>query len=224
MFSQRIESDWCVWWSSGHAVWWLFWKNPKNSYEILPKTVSRKVRRGRSKRQISKAEISVQRRVLEAAAGLMAGKSRVDNEMDNNVNTDENSGTFCVNESVFPHYSNEEIERPLIGLGRKRQICRVRRQRETGLSRKGGLRLERKANQCFIRSTFCRLFTHWKDNTARQAFYLSEKVKLCLIKSELYTKSIVFTHLNNNVHDSRFTAARSSMMKIRLGEVGPSLS
>jgi len=162
-------------------------KFPKNRYAILPRIVSRKVRRGRSKRQIRKAEISVQRRVLEAAACLMACKARVDNEMDNNVNTDENSGTFCFDESIFSHYSNEEIERLLIGPGRKRQIRRVRRQCETGLSRRGGLRLERKASQCFTRSMFCRSFTHWKDdNTARRAFYL---------KSELYRKSIIFTHL-----------------------------
>ena len=90
-------------------------KFPKNRYAILPKIVSRKIRRGRSKRQIRKAEISVQRRVLEAAACLMACKARVDNEMDNNVNTDENSGTFCFDESIFSHYSNEEIERLLIG-------------------------------------------------------------------------------------------------------------
>ena len=161
-------------------------KFPKNRYKTLPKTVSRKVRRGRSKRQIRKAEISVQRRVLEAAACLMACKARVDNEMDNNVNTDENSGTFCFDESIFSHCSNEEIERLLIGPGRKRQIRRVRRQRETGLSQRGGLRLERKADQCFKRSTFGRSFTHWKDNTAGRAFHL---------KSELYRKSIVFTHL-----------------------------
>ena len=161
-------------------------KFPKNRYAILPRIVSRKVRRGRSKRQIRKAEISVQRRVLEAAACLMAYKARVDNEMDNDVNTDENSGTFCFDESIFSHYSKEEIERLLIGPGRKRQNRRVRRQRETGLSRRGGLCLERKASQCFIRSMFCRSFTHWKDNTARRAFYL---------KSELYRKSIVFTHL-----------------------------
>ena len=153
-------------------------KFPKNRYSILPKIVSRKVRRGRSRRQIRKAEISVQRRVLEAAACLMACKARVDKKMDNNVNTDENSGTFCFDESIFSYYSNEEIERLLIGPGRKRQIRRVRRQRETGLSRRGGL--ERKANQCFKRSTFGRSFTHWKDNTAVRAFYL---------KSELYRKA-----------------------------------
>ena len=90
-------------------------KFPKNRYAILPRIVSRKVRRGRSKRQIRKAEISVQRRVPEAAACLMACKARVDNEMDNNVNTDENSGTFCFDESIFSHYSNEEIERLPIG-------------------------------------------------------------------------------------------------------------
>jgi hypothetical protein len=161
-------------------------KFPKNRYAILPRIVSRKVRRGRSKRQIRKAEISVQRRVLEAAACLMACKARVDKKMDNNVNTDENSGTFCFDESIFSYYSNEEIERLLIGPGRKRQIRRVRRQRETGLSRRGGLHLERKANQFFKRSTFGRSFTHWKDNTAGRAFHL---------KSELYKKSIVFTHL-----------------------------
>ena len=163
----------------------------KNRYAILPRIVSRKVRRGRSKRQIRKAEISVQRRVLEAAACLMAYKARVDNEMvlpqmDNDVNTDENSATFCFDKSIFSHYSKEEIERLLIGPGRKRQIRRVRRQRETGLSRRGGLHLERKANQFFKRSTFGRSFTHWKDNTAGRAFHL---------KSELYKKSIVFTHL-----------------------------
>ena len=64
-------------------------KFPKNRYAILPKIVSRKVRRGRSKRQKKLAEIAVQRTVLAAAALLMAGgKAKNDDNTDNNAEAD----------------------------------------------------------------------------------------------------------------------------------------
>jgi len=64
-------------------------KFPKNRYAILPKIVSRKVRRGRSKRQKKLAEIAVQRTVLAAAARLMAGgEARNDDDTDNNAEAD----------------------------------------------------------------------------------------------------------------------------------------
>ena len=64
-------------------------KFPKNRYAILPKIVSRKVRRGRSKRQKKLAEIAVQRTVLAAAALLMAGgKAKNDDDTDNNAEAD----------------------------------------------------------------------------------------------------------------------------------------
>jgi hypothetical protein len=64
-------------------------KFPKNRYAILPKTLSRRVRRGRSKRQKKLAEIAVQRTVLAAAALLMAGgKAKNDDNTDNNAEAD----------------------------------------------------------------------------------------------------------------------------------------
>ena len=64
-------------------------KFPKNRYAILPKTLSRRVRRGRSKRQKKLAEIAVQRTVLAAAARLMAGgEARNDDDTDNNAEAD----------------------------------------------------------------------------------------------------------------------------------------
>ena len=62
---------------------------PVNRYDILPKAVSGKVRRGRSKRQKKIAEIAVQRTVLAAAARLMAGgEARNDDDTDNNAKAD----------------------------------------------------------------------------------------------------------------------------------------
>jgi hypothetical protein len=62
---------------------------PVNRYDILPKAVSRRVRRGRSKRQKKLAEIAVQRTVLAAAALLMAGgEARNDDNTDNNAEAD----------------------------------------------------------------------------------------------------------------------------------------
>ena len=62
---------------------------PVNRYNILPKTLSRRVRRGRSKRQKKLAEIAVQRTVLAAAALLMAGgKAKNDDDTDNNAEAD----------------------------------------------------------------------------------------------------------------------------------------
>ena len=62
---------------------------PVNRYDILPKAVSRRVRRGRSKRQKKLAEIAVQRTVLAAAALLMAGgKAKNDDDTDNNAEAD----------------------------------------------------------------------------------------------------------------------------------------
>jgi len=62
---------------------------PVNRYNILPKTLSRRVRRGRSKRQKKLAEIAVQRTVLAAAALLMAGgKAKNDDNTDNNAEAD----------------------------------------------------------------------------------------------------------------------------------------
>ena len=59
---------------------------PVNRYNVLPKTLSRRVRRGRSKRQKKLAEIAVQRTVLAAAARLMAGgEARNDDDTDNNA-------------------------------------------------------------------------------------------------------------------------------------------
>jgi len=62
---------------------------PVNRYKILPKTLSRRVRRCRSKRQKKLAEIAVQRTVLAAAALLMAGgKAKNDDNTDNNAEAD----------------------------------------------------------------------------------------------------------------------------------------
>ena len=62
---------------------------PVNRYNVLPKTLSRRVRRGRSKRQKKLAEIAVQRTVLAAAARLMAGcEARNDDNTDNNAEAD----------------------------------------------------------------------------------------------------------------------------------------
>ena len=62
---------------------------PVNRYNILPKTLSRRVRRGRSKRQKKLAEIAVQRTVLAAAALLMAGgKAKNDDNTDKNAEAD----------------------------------------------------------------------------------------------------------------------------------------
>jgi hypothetical protein len=62
---------------------------PVNSYDILPKAVSGKVRRGRSKRQKKLAEIAVQRTVLAAAARLMAGgEARNDYDTDKDAEAD----------------------------------------------------------------------------------------------------------------------------------------
>ena len=62
---------------------------PVNRYDILPKAVSGKVRRGRSKRQKKLAEIAVQRTVLAAAARLMAGgEARNDYDTDKDAEAD----------------------------------------------------------------------------------------------------------------------------------------
>jgi hypothetical protein len=62
---------------------------PVNRYDILPKAVSGRVRRGRSKRQKKLAEIAVQRTVLAAAARLMAGgEAKNDDDTDNNAKAD----------------------------------------------------------------------------------------------------------------------------------------
>jgi hypothetical protein len=62
---------------------------PVNRYKILPKTLSRRVRRGRSKRQKKLAEIAVQRTVLAAAALLMTGgKAKNDDNTDKNAEAD----------------------------------------------------------------------------------------------------------------------------------------
>ena len=183
--------SWLLW---GHALCLsrvLFFSPPgeysKNRYAILPRPhtamVPRKGRRGRSKRQRRNANNAYQRRQLEVTARLMAGEAGKDNNMDINAEADAQkraqpsadgkSKIFCFDESIFSHYSNQEIERLLIGPGRKRQIRRVKRQHETGKSRRACVRLERQASyldgkviQCLIG----RPFTHWKNNT-RQAVY-----------------------------------------------------
>jgi hypothetical protein len=75
--------------SHDEAVDMQFGRFPVNRYDILPKAVSGKVRRGRSKRQKKIAEIAVQRTVLAAAARLMAGgEARNDDDTDNNAKAD----------------------------------------------------------------------------------------------------------------------------------------
>jgi len=194
-------------------------KYSKNCYAILPpctEPVSRKGRRGKSKKQRRKAKNAYLRR--ELAAGLMAGENK-----DLNAEADAwTYGTlkiFWLDESIFSHFSDKEIERLLIGSGRKRQIRRVKRMVETGKSRRACAHWKRQASyrneqvkKCLTDSmvqVYKKMFTYWKEN-----WNLRRKVKKFLIDSIIQAGRKLFAYWKENTNDSRFTAAKSKMLKM----------
>ena len=194
-------------------------KYSKNCYAILPpctEPVSRKGRRGKSKKQRRKAKNAYLRR--ELAAGLMAGDNK-------GLKAEADAWTygtlkiFWLDESIFSHFSDKEIERLLIGSGRKRQIRRVKRMVETGKSRRACAHWKRQASyrneqvkKCLTDSmvqVYKKMFTYWKEN-----WNLRRKVKKFLIDSIIQAGRKLFAYWKENTNDSRFTAAKSKMLKM----------
>ena len=209
----------------------------QNRYAIVPKMVSRKGRRGRSARQRRNAENAYQRREILAAARLMAVEAGQDNNTDNNGEdqkpaqpsgdacTDGMSKIFCFDEAIFSEYCNEELERLLIGPGRKRHIRRVKRRRDLNEKVKQFL-IGRgsKGREIFSRKSI--FFTHLKENMHDCKFAAAKSSMLnyiflrsgrklarrCMLHRPFCRWRNYIFRPKVNMHDCKFAAAKSGML------------